>query len=106
MIAVDLDGDGDMDLLSINRDDGRVQWYENFLIDSSAAPAVDSSAAPAVAPIATSPGAPGTTTPASPDTGKQHAVFRVRDDCTFHLPRVPSVILSTVTPTSPQTAAT
>ena len=30
--AVDVDGDGDMDVLSASSDDNKIAWYENLLI--------------------------------------------------------------------------
>lgn len=37
MIAVDLDGDGDLDLLSASRIQDRVVWYENLMIEDDVA---------------------------------------------------------------------
>lgn len=34
VIAADLDGDGDLDLVSANRPNDRVVWYENLLVDT------------------------------------------------------------------------
>ncbi len=36
MIAADLDGDGDLDLVSVNRASNKVVWYENLLVEDGA----------------------------------------------------------------------
>lgn len=68
MIAVDLDGDGDMDLLSISITDDRVLWYENLLFESTTTPAIAASTTSPVAPSSTSPVSPGNSSPATPGT--------------------------------------
>lgn len=64
MIAVDLDGDGDLDLLSASRTQDRVVWYENLLIeaDEEETTEVTPSPLPVTAPTP-SPSAESSTTP-------------------------------------------
>lgn len=66
MLAADLDGDGDMDLLSVSRDQGRILWHENLLIDAATAP-----------PGMTSPEAPDDVSSLAPSTtdGKKNVVL-------------------------------
>ena len=52
LIAVDLDGDGDFDLATANRDSGRVVWYENLLINTLDDDDGGSDAAGTTAPVA------------------------------------------------------
>lgn len=52
--AADLDGDGDLDLVSVNRANDRVVWYENLLVEDDAGTA-ETTPAPLV-PTTLSPG--------------------------------------------------
>ena len=74
VLAADLDRDGDMDLISVSRDLGRIMWHENLLIDATTAP----SAAPIITgsplvPVTDSPAATSTSSPVSPGTTSPEA---------------------------------
>ncbi len=46
VIAADLDGDGDIDLVSTNRERATVAWYENLLVQATPAPLLVSTPSP------------------------------------------------------------
>lgn len=50
VIAADLDGDGDHDLVSINRESSRVVWYENLLVQVTPSPFLVATASPSQTP--------------------------------------------------------
>lgn len=100
MIAADLDGDGDMDLLSASMGQGRVIWYENLLLtgevtavddDATSTPSVEPTLAPttpapdddadSTPPVGPTPAPAGSASPTSPEEeGEDNPTTGLEDD--------------------------
>lgn len=67
VIAADLDGDGDVDLVATNRESARVVWYENLLVQATPAPLLDTTPSPdSNAAESATPSSSPMTSPANP----------------------------------------
>lgn len=66
-ILADLDGDGDLDILSVSFDDSRLAWFENLLYEPSTAAPAESPTMTSPSPVVGVDGALATGTPVDDD---------------------------------------